>query len=62
LAMDGRVDVSPAGWGRRSSGRPTWFTIQAMNKALWIMNGESFANLPNLSDVPAELAEDLNRF
>jgi hypothetical protein len=62
LTTDGHVDVAPGGWGKRSSGRPTWYTIQAMNKALWIMNGASFANLPNLSDVPVELTKDLTRF
>ena len=61
LTVDGRINRAPIDWGRPSSGRRTWYTIQAMNLAMITMNNQSFLRLPNLSDVPAPLSSSLTR-
>jgi hypothetical protein len=62
LKVDGRINRAPVGWGRPSKAIGAhWYTLQAMNRLLYQFNADSFANLPNLSDLPASLAADLNR-
>jgi len=61
LTVDGRVDPAPVGWGKPSGGGgPKWYTLQALNRLLYAFNPDSFANFPNLSDVPGPLAAALN--
>lgn len=60
LTVDGRINRAPVGWGRPSKlGVGHWYTLQAMNRVLYGCSPRSFANLPQLSDVPAPLSADL---
>ena len=60
LTVDGRVNRAPVGWGKKSSGKATWYTLQAMNFLMWRFNDKAFASLGNVSDIPGALAKDLN--
>lgn len=63
LTVDGRINRASVGWGKGSKqGTGRWFTIQALNELMWRFSEKPYSELPNLSDVPAQLKEDLSRF
>lgn len=61
LTVDGKINRAKVGWGKPGPASSGWYTIQVMNRALLTLNGENFARLPTLSDLPAELRTDLGR-
>jgi hypothetical protein len=61
LTVDGRINRAPVGWGKKSMGATGghWYTIQALNLLMFQMCEGPYSELPRLSDVPAQLAQEL---
>ncbi len=62
LVADGKINRAPVGWGKRGSGSGgRWYTIQAMNLIMYRTAVQPYSSLPDLSDVPGALADELRR-
>jgi hypothetical protein len=58
LTVDGRVSPAPVGWGKKAKGGG-WYTIQALNLLMFKTCEQRYSALPDLSDIPRQLAGDL---
>ncbi|PWR20743.1 hypothetical protein DES42_107191 [Zavarzinia compransoris] len=61
LTVDGIVNRAPIGWGKPQAKKTGgWYTIQALNRCLQVMNGRTFRNfVEKATDAPAALRERL---
>ena len=58
LTVDGRVARAPVGWGKNARAG-VWYTIQALNLLMFRQSEQPYANLPDLSDVPVPMGDQL---